>query len=59
MILTEKQQNYQHYCLKKWINMYLTGEEILPSNQRQRQIIEQLKTEERVGSFISLDTELK
>ena len=34
MILIEKQQKYQHY-------LHLTGEEILPSNQRQ--IIKQAK----------------
>ena len=33
LILTEKQQKYQHYHLKK--NEYLTGKETLPSNQRQ------------------------
>ena len=38
MILTEKQQ-YQHYHLEKYEYEYLTGKEILPSNQRQ--IIEQ------------------
>ena len=46
MILTEKQQKYQHYHLEKLINMnilYLIDkyEEILPSNQRQT--IEQAK----------------
>ena len=44
MILTEKQQKYQHYHLGKLLNIcyrYLTGEEILPSNQRK--IIEQSK----------------
>ena len=35
MILTEKQQKYQHYHLEKLINMNLTGEEILPSNRSQ------------------------
>ena len=37
MILTEKQQKYQHYYLKKLNN--ITGEEILPSEQRR--VIEQ------------------
>ena len=42
MILTEKQQKYQHYHLEKPDKYeYLTCEEILPSNQRQR--IEQAK----------------
>ena len=41
MILTEKQQKFQH-CLKKIDKYeYLTGEEILSSNQRQT--IEQAK----------------
>ena len=45
-ILTEKQQKYQHYICKKYDIKYdkyeyLTGGEILPSNQRQ--IIEQAK----------------
>ena len=42
MILTEKQQKYQHYHLKK-IDKYenLAGEEILPSNQRE--ILKQAK----------------
>ena len=42
IILTEKQHRYQHYHLKKLINMnifyqlnYLSVEEMLPSNQRQ------------------------
>ena len=40
MILTKKQQKSQHYDLEKNDNYeYLTGEEILPSNQRQ--IVEQ------------------
>ena len=35
MILTEKQQKYQHYHLEKHDKYeYLTGEEILPSNHR-------------------------
>ena len=34
MLLTEKQQKYQHYC-----HEYLTDEEILPSDQRK--VIEQ------------------
>ena len=42
MILTEKQQKYQPYHLAKIDKYeYLTGEEILPSNQQQ--IIEQTK----------------
>ena len=54
MILTEKQQKYQHYHLEKLINIWylwyiwniwnnwcLTVEEMLPSNQRQ--IIEQAR----------------
>ena len=41
MLLVEKQQRYQRYHLEKFINMNLTGEEILPFNQRQ--IIEQAK----------------
>ena len=40
MILTKKQQKSQHYDLEKIDNYeYLTGEDILPSNQRQ--IVEQ------------------
>ena len=39
MILTAKQQKYQHYHLEKY--EYLTGEEILPSDQRRK--IEQSK----------------
>ena len=40
MILTKKQQKSQHYDLEKNDNYeYLTGEKILPSNQRQ--IVEQ------------------
>ena len=40
MILTEKQQKYQHYPREKLTiecltNEYLTNEEIFPSNQRQ------------------------
>ena len=36
MILTEKQEKYQHYHLEKLINTntLCTGEEILPSDQR-------------------------
>ena len=41
MILTEKQQKYQHYCQVRLINMNLTGEEILLSDQSR--IIEQGK----------------
>ena len=43
MILIEKQPKYQPYHQAKLIsmNIYLTGEEILPSNQKQ--IIEQAK----------------
>ena len=42
MILTEKQQKYQHYHLEKIDKYeYLTKEEIFPFNQRQ--IIEQPK----------------
>ena len=40
-ILIEKQLNYQLYHQVKFINEYLTGEDILPSNQQQ--IIEQAK----------------
>ena len=40
MILTEKLQKYQHYQLKKLINM-IEGEEILAYNQKQ--IIEQAR----------------
>ena len=36
MIITEKQQKYQNYRLEKIDKYeYFTGEEILPSNQRQ------------------------
>ena len=42
MILTEKQQKYQHYHqVKIDKSEYLTGEEILPSDQRR--MIEQAK----------------
>ena len=43
MILIEKQPKYQPYHQAKLIsmNIYLTGEEILPSNQKQ--IIEQVR----------------
>ena len=41
MILTEKQQKYQHYHQVKLINMILAGEEIISPNQRQ--IIEHTK----------------
>ena len=42
MILTEKQQKYQHYHLEKIdIYEYLTGEEIPPPDQRR--VIEQAK----------------
>ena len=43
MILTEKQHKYKHYHLRNLINMniLLTGEEILPSDQRR--VIEQPK----------------
>ena len=35
MILTEKQQKYQHYHLEKYDKYeYLTDEEILPSDHR-------------------------
>ena len=35
MILTEKQQKYQHFHLEKLIyTKYLTSEEMLPSDQR-------------------------
>ena len=39
MILIEKQQRQQHYHQVKLINKFLTGEEILPSDQSR--IIEQ------------------
>ena len=39
MIITEKRQKHQHYHLEKFI--YLTGEEILPSDHRR--LIEQAK----------------
>ena len=39
MILIEKQPKYQPYHQVKFVNMNLTGEDILPSNQQQ--IIEQ------------------
>ena len=41
MVLTEKQQKYQHYLEKYDKYEYLTGKEILPSNQRQ--MIEQAR----------------
>ena len=43
MILTEMQKKYQHYNLERLINVniYLTGEEILTSDQRR--VIEQTK----------------
>ena len=41
MILIERLQKYQLYHQARLISMYLTGEEILPSNQQQ--IIEQAK----------------
>ena len=41
MTSTEKLQKYQLYHLEKLLNMFLTGEEILPSDQRR--IIEQAK----------------
>ena len=42
IILTEKQQKYQHYPQVKLINMnFLQGEEMLSSNQRQ--LIKQAK----------------
>ena len=42
MILTKKQQKYQHYLTGKIvIYEYLTGEEILPSDQRR--VIQQAK----------------
>ena len=42
MIFREKQEKYQHYHLKKNDKYeYLTGEDILPSNQKQ--IIGQVK----------------
>ena len=42
MILTEKQQKYQHYHQVKLVHMtFLTGEEILPSDESR--IIEQAK----------------
>ena len=67
MILTEKQQKYQHYYPEKIDEYeYLTGEEILHSNQRQ--ILEQAKfaysplgkafekqTKKQVGAIKSLD----
>ena len=34
MILTEKQQKYQLYHLEKFININITGEEILPPDQK-------------------------
>ena len=35
MILREKKQKYQHYRLKKNVKYeYLTGEDVLPSNQK-------------------------
>ena len=33
MILTEKQQKYWHYHQVKLVNINLTGEKILPSDQ--------------------------
>ena len=42
MVLTEKQQKYRHYYLgKKDKYEYLTGEEILPSDQGR--VIEEAK----------------
>ena len=43
MVLTEKQQKYQEYHPEKYITKYLTGSEIVSSNQRQ--IIEQANFE--------------
>ena len=40
MMLKEKQEKYQHYHLKKnYKHEYVTGEEILPADQRR--VIEQ------------------
>ena len=70
MVLTEKQQKYQHYLEKYDKYEYLTGKEILPSNQRQ--MIEQARfaysslgklftkqREKQVGTLKSLDISIK
>ena len=58
-VLTEKQQKYQHYCQVKLTNMneYLTGKEILPSDQSR--IIEQKQSLHLLLSVKHLKNKLK
>ena len=58
MILTEKQQKYQHYHLEKLINMNILQVKKLPSHQRQ--IIEQaMFTYSPLGKAVAKQTNRK